>query len=175
MTSTSLGAPISRPAAGAPAWSARPCSDPDPGVLAFFTEPDFFFRTTEPDTRSERDVRELLGADTRLLLAGNKPVGLYALEGMGSDHGCHYRLHLRLQAAAPTAWWHSAFTEIVRALAWQKELVRLTFLVGEFDGRGLDFARSLGLTEEGTLASVVRHDGQRYGYVFFARIWALTS
>jgi hypothetical protein len=176
VTSTVLRAPASRPATGAPAWSARACSDSDyDDVLAFFSEPDFFFRTAEPDTRSEWEIRKLVGADTRLLLADDEPAGLYALEGFGGEHGCHYQVHLRLRAAAPNAWWHSAFEEIVRALTWKKELVRLAVQVGEFDGRGLAFARSLGLTEEGTLASVVRHGGQRYGYVFFARIWALTS
>jgi hypothetical protein len=176
MTSALPGAPASRPVTGAPAWSARAYSHSDSGdVLAFFAEPDFFFRTAEPDTRPEWEIRKLLGEDTRLLLADGEPAGLYALEGVGSESGCHYQLHLRLQAAAPGAWWHSAFTEIVRAHAWQQELVRLTVRVGEFDGRGLDFARSAGLTEEGTLAGVVRHAGQRYGYVSFARIWALTS
>ena len=67
MTSTVLRAPASRPATGAPAWSARACSDSDyDDVLAFFSEPDFFFRTAEPDTRSEWEIRKLVGADTRL-------------------------------------------------------------------------------------------------------------
>jgi hypothetical protein len=53
--------------------------------------------------------------------------------------------------------------------------VRLALRFDEFDDRGLAFARAAGLREEGTLASVTVHDGSRYGYVSFARIWEPTS
>jgi hypothetical protein len=164
------------PQTEAPVWSGRPFTARDrDAVLGFFTEPDFYFRTAQPDTRPEWEVLELLGDDTRVLLADGEPVGLWAWDGIGSDHGCHYQLHLRLHAAAPPQWWRSAFDEAVRALRWRRELVRLAWLAGEFDERGLEVARSLGLTEEGTLGDVTVHEGRRYGYVFFSRIWTPTS
>lgn len=160
----------------APRWSVRPCSDADrAAVLDFFSEPDFFFRTAQPDTLSEAEVLDLLGDDTRVLLADGEPVGLYALEGNGSEHGCHYSLALRLRAAAPSAWWAEALREVIRALRWRQELIRLSVHVGEFDARGLSAARAAGLTEEGTLAKVTIHDGDRYGTVFFSQIWAPES
>jgi hypothetical protein len=159
-----------------PLWSARPYTDQDrDAVLDLFGEPDFYFRTTQPDTRPEWEILALLDDDTRVLLADGTPVGLFALEGVGSDHGCHRQLHLRLTAAAPAHWWESAYREVVRGVRWRHELVRITFTAGEFDDRGLRAARALGLTDEGTLADVVLHEGRPYGYVYFSQIWAPTS
>jgi hypothetical protein len=184
MTTTDLTAPAAArttapPADPAPAalrWSARPVTDADhDAVLALFTEPDFYFRTTRPDTRPEWEVLALLDEDTRLLCADGVPVGLYALEPMGGDHACHYVLHLRLSAALRADAWVSAYDEIVRGLRWQREVVRLAVLTGEFDDRGLAAARLAGFTEEGVLTGHVVHDGHRRGSVFLSRIWEPTS
>jgi hypothetical protein len=159
-----------------PKWSSRAFSDRDrDAVLALFTESDFYFRTGRPDTRPEREVIDLLGDDSQVLLADGEPVGLYAVEPVGSDHGCHYLLHLRLRAAAPLSWWTAAYDEVVRATRWRREVVRLAATFHEFDEPGLRFARALGLTEEGTLAGVEAHGGQRSGHVFFSQIWTPTS
>ena len=159
-----------------PEWSARAYGDRDrEAVLEMFTEPDFYYRTAQPDTRPEWEILDLLAEDTRVLLAHGEPVGLYALENEGSDHGCHYRLDLRLHAAAPPAWWRGAFAEVVRATRWRREVVRLALRVAEFDQRGLAITRSLGLTEEGVLTDTTIHEGRRYGYVFFSRVWTPAS
>lgn len=157
---------------GAPCWSARAFTDADRDtVLALFSEPDFYYRTAEPDTRPEWEVLDLVGDDSRVLFADGEPVGLYSVEGIGSDHGCHYLLHLRLTGSASLSWWQSAYREVVRGLRWRVEVIRLALMIGEFDERGLEVARSLGLTEEGTLAEVVVHGGRRSGYVYFSQIW----
>lgn len=159
-----------------PRWSSRACTEQDRDeVLALFTESDFYFRTEQPDTRPEWEILELLDDDTRLLLVDGRPVGLYALEGEGSAHGCHYALYLRLRAAAPVSWWQSAYQEIVRAFRWRREIVRLVMRLPEFDERGRQIAHVLGLTEEGILAEVTVYDGRRHGQVFFAQIWTPTS
>ena len=164
-----------------PRWSCRPWADADHGhpdharVLEMFTEPDFYFRTDQPDTRPEWEIRSLLDEDTRVLLADGRPVGLYALDPEGPAHGCHYQLQLRLHAAAPPAWWASAYREVLRAARWQHEIVRLSMRFREFDERGLRVARLLGLAEEGTLAGITARRGQRYGQVFFSQIWTPTS
>jgi RimJ/RimL family protein N-acetyltransferase len=168
----------SRPATGtgrSPRWTSRPYGDADrEAVLGFFTEPDFFFRTAAPDTRPEWEILELLD-DTEVLLADGEPVGLWAVEDVSVAHSCHLQLHLRLTAAAPAAWWATAYTEVIRALRWRREVVRLTVQIGEYDQRGLATLRGLGFTEEGTLAEVVVREGRRYGYVYFSRIWTPTS
>ena len=175
MTSTSL-ADLGVADLATADWSARAYGDQDrEAVLRMFTEPDFYYRTAQPDTRPEWEILELLADDTRVLLADGEPVGLYSLENEGSDHGCHFRLNLRLHAAAPSAWWRAAFDEVVRATLWRREVVRLALRVGEFDQRALAIARSLGLTEEGVLADTTLHEGRRYGYVFFSRLWTPTS
>lgn len=174
MTSIAPAAPTAAPVAPAvPRWSARAYADSDrSAVLALFADPGFFFRTDRPDTRPEREVLELLGDDTRVLRAGGEPAGLYALEHEGSEHGCHYVLHLRLRSGAPPQWWSDAYREVVRALRWRHEVVRLSVRFPEFDPAGLAFARSAGLTEEGTLAGVTTHEGRRRGTVFFSHVWA---
>jgi hypothetical protein len=175
MTSIAPAAPpAAAPADRAlPRWSARACAEADRAeVLALFTDPGFFFRTERPDTRPEWEIRRLLGDDTRVLRADGEPIGLYALEHEGSEHGCHYVLHLRLRSGTPTHWWRAAYREIVRALRWRHELVRLSVRFPEFDPDGLAFARSAGLTEEGTLAGVTTHEGRRRGTVFFSQVWA---
>ncbi|HEX6498610.1 MAG TPA: hypothetical protein VF054_06210 [Micromonosporaceae bacterium] len=164
------------PGADVPHWSARRYTDADRDtVLALFAEPDFYYRTAEPDTRPEWEILDLVGSDTRVLSADGEPVGLFAAEGLGSEHGCHYLLHLRLTGSAPLSWWRSAYREVVRGLRWRVEVVRLAMMIGEFDERGLEVARSLGLTEEGTLADVVLHGGRRSGYVYFSQIWTPSS
>lgn len=162
------------PTAGEPpvAWASRPCTDADrPDVLELFTEPDFFYRTAHPDTRPQWEVLDLVGSDTRLLLADGAPAGLFAAEPMGSEHSGHLQLHLRLRAAAPDAWWPAAYRHIVHGLRWSGDLVRLTVQVGEYDERGLRAARAIGLTPEGTLAGVCVRGGRRHGSVFFSQIW----
>ncbi|WP_086848234.1 hypothetical protein [Amycolatopsis kentuckyensis] len=175
MTSIAPAAPLAATPADRvlPRWSARACADADrPAVLALFTDPGFFFRTDRPDTRPEWEILRLLGDDTRVLCADGEPIGLYALEHEGSEHGCHYVLHLRLRSTTPTHWWCDAYREIVRALRWRHELVRLSVRFPEFDPAGLAFAREAGLTEEGTLAGVTTYEGRRRGTVFFSRVWA---
>lgn len=153
-------------------WTARPVGPADhPTVLEFFTEPDFHFHTAWPDTRPEWEVLELLDENTRLLLADGVPAGLYEAEPIAGTHACHWQLHLRLSARYPLAAWASAYREVIRALRWEREVVRLAVLVGAYDERGLAAARLAGLTEEGTLPDVVVRDGGRHGTVFFARIW----
>lgn len=155
-----------------PRWTMRRVSGSDrESVLSLFTEPEFYFRTAVPDTRPEWEVMALVGDDSRLLLGDGEPVGLAALETVGSDHACHYELHLRLRATAPDSWWQSAYHEIVRSHRWRHEVGRITMRVNEFDNRGLAIARAVGMTEEGTLASVVFHDGRRYGTVYFSHVW----
>lgn len=183
MTATDLTArpatasvPASATAPAALSWSARPVTGADHhDVLDFFTEPDFYFRTSRPATRPQWEVLALLDEDTRLLTADGRPVGLYALEAMGGDHACHYVLHLRLTARLRTEAWASAYRELVRALRWQQEVVRLAVVVNEFDDRGLTAARLAGFTEEGVLTGHVVHDGHRRGSVFLSRIWEPTS
>ncbi|MBY8885320.1 hypothetical protein K7472_10730 [Streptomyces sp. PTM05] len=154
-------------------WAARPPRDEDhAALLALFTEPDFHFRTHQPDLLPEWQVLELIAEDrTHVLLDGGEVVGLYAFEEMGGDHAGHDLLHLRLTARLPLTAWTSAFEAIVAGELFHRELVRLELRVGQFDARGLDAARTFGLTEEGTLAHLVVHDGERAGYVFFSRIW----
>jgi hypothetical protein len=155
-----------------PVWSSRPFTDADrEAVLELFTEPDFFYRTAHPDTRPQWEILELVDADTRLLFADGALAGLYAVEPAGADHACHQQLHLRLRASAPYTWWPAAYGEIVRALRWSGEVIRLAVQIGEFDERGLRAARAIGLTEEGTLANVCVRGGRRYGFVFYSQIW----
>ncbi len=159
-----------------PAWTQRTATEADAAdILDLFTESDFLYGTYRPSTLPEHQIAELVGDDTRLLLADGRVAGVYRLEVEGSDHGCHYVLHLRLRAAAPLSWWASAYAEILRAARWRNEIVRLAMRIPGFDTRGLQAARALGLTEEGTLADVVVHNGQRYGTVYFAQIWTPES
>lgn len=159
-----------------PAWTQRTATEADAAeILDLFTESDFLYGTYRPSTLPEHQIGELIGDNTRLLLADGQVAGVYRLEVEGSDHGCHYVLHLRLRAAAPLSWWASAYDEILRAARWSKEIVRLAMRIPGFDTRGLQAARALGLTEEGTLADVVVHNGQRYGTVYFAQIWTPES
>ncbi|HVK23845.1 MAG TPA: hypothetical protein VM677_21025 [Actinokineospora sp.] len=159
-----------------PDWSNRPYSAADlDDVLALFTESDFYYRTAIPDSRPQWEIVDLLGDDTRLLFADGALVGLYAVETVGQSHACHHQVHLRLRAAAPLSWWTAAYREVVAALRARREVVRLVVQVGEFDRRGLNAARAFGLIDEGTLAGVTVHNGQRAGYVYFAQIWEPTS
>lgn len=159
-----------------PTWSAHRYSDADrAAVLDMYTEPDFFFRTVEPDTLAEHEIVERLADDTRVLLADGAPVGLYAIEAppMGRDHYSHVNLHLRLRSGVPLDWWVQAYREVVQSVRRYTEVVRLAALFGEFDERGLAAARASGMTEEGTLAGVVVHGGRRSGFVYFSQIWAV--
>jgi hypothetical protein len=159
-----------------PVWSQRPYSDADSdAVLALFTEPEFYFRTAQPDTRPEWEIRALLDDDTHVLEVNGRPIGLYAIETVGGEHGSHYQLHLRLSATAPLAWWISAYEEVVRAFRFRHEVVRLAWQIGTYDRRGREVAGALRLTDEGTLTDVVIHNGQRHGYTFHSQIWAPTS
>jgi hypothetical protein len=159
-----------------PVLSGRPYAAADSAaVLELFTEPDFFYRTAGPDTLSEYDVHALLADDTRVLLVDGRVTGLYSLEATGSANGCHYELHLRLSASAPDSWWEAAYEDIVASVRARRELIRLVLLVGDYDEHGLRIAKSLGLTEEGTLKGVAMHAGRRGGYVYFSRIWAVHS
>jgi len=163
------------PAAPAPlpaTWSSRPFTTADrAAVLELFTEPDFFYRTAHPDTRPQWEVLELVDADTRLLFADGVLTGLYAPEYMGPEHSGHVKLHLRLRACAPDAWWPAAYRQVVRALRWSGDVVRLSLQIGEFDERGLRAARAIGLTPEGTLGNLCVRGGRRHGFVFFSQIW----
>jgi hypothetical protein len=153
-------------------WTARPFSDSDrAAVLDMFTEADFLFRTTLPDTLAEADVLALLDG-AHVLLADGEPIGLYALEHVGGEHACHYQLHLRLRSSAPDGWWAMAYHEVVRCARWRGEVVRLSLIIDEFDRRFLLIAASLGLTGEGTLDRVRVHRGARFGKVHLAQIWA---
>lgn len=176
---TAATAPVTTPFEAAPAqlrWSARPVTAADhDAVLDLFTESDFYFRTHRPDTRPQWEILSLLDEDTRLLMADGRPVGLYALEVSGGEHACHYFLHLRLTARLRPDVWASAYRELVRALRWEREVVRLAVVVAEFDDRGLAAARQAGFTEEGVLTGHFVHDGQRRGSVFLSRIWEPTS
>jgi hypothetical protein len=155
----------------APAWTARPfCATDRAAVLDLFTEPDFFFRTTQPDTLSEAEVLALVDG-AHVLLADGEPVGLYALVLIGGAQGCHYQFHLRLRATAPDSWWVSAYQEIARWARWRTEVVRFSVLINEFDERYLRIARSLRLIEEGDIGRVTVRHGQRYDLVCFAQIW----
>lgn len=157
-------------------WSSRiPGADDRGQILGLFTEPDFCFRTERPRFLSEREIGEILADGTRLLLADGQPAGLYALAAEGSSHGCHFTLHLRLRASAPLPLWTAAYHELVRAIRWQREVVRLTMRFAESDTAGLRAARAMGLTEEGTLAGVAVHDGKRLGRVFFSQTWRPAS
>lgn len=154
------------------AWSARPCTDADQeAVLELFTEPDFFYRTAHPDTRPQWEILELVDAGTRLLFADGALTGLYTTEFSGPEHSGHLLLHLRLRASAPDAWWPAAYRQVVRALRWNDDVVRLALQVGEFDERGLRAARAIGLTQEGTLDNLCVRGGRRHGFVFFSQIW----
>jgi hypothetical protein len=157
-----------------PVLSGRPYSAADSAaVLDLFTEPDFFYRTGSPDTLSEYDVLALLGDDTRVLLVDGQVAGLYSLQSTGSANGCHYELHLRLAGSAPDSWWEAAYADIVASVRARRELIRLVLLVGDYDEHGLRIAKTLGLTEEGTLKGVAMQAGRRGGYVYFSRIWAV--
>ncbi|TDV54814.1 hypothetical protein [Actinophytocola oryzae] len=138
-------------------------------VLELFTEPTFFFRTAEPDTLAEHEIRELL-TDAREIRDGDRVIGLWAVEQVGGDHGCHFQLHLRLSSGVSDERWVRAYHDVVRALRNEREVVRLQQLVGEFDERGLRLCKELGLSEDGTLRNVVVHQGNRYGYVYFGHV-----
>lgn len=158
-------------------WSSRAGTDGDQqAVLAFFTEPDFYFRTPHPELQSEADVSDLLDG-ARVLLWDGKPVGLYATRPAGgpdSPYG-HYTLHLRLVHDVPDERWAEAYREVVRALRWRTEVVRVTAWVGDFDERGLRILRGLGLTEEGTYHDRVFRDGGRHGLRQFAQLWPVSA
>lgn len=157
----------------APAWSARPFGDADrAAVLDFFTEPGFYFRTAEPDTLSEASVVALVG-DAHVLLADGEPVGLYAVEWppQGRDHYSHLHLSFRLRGSAPAGWWPSAYREIVRALRWRRDVVRLAVVYAEFDAGGVAAAGAIGLVDEGTLADVVSHGGERAAQRWYSQVW----
>jgi hypothetical protein len=139
-------------------------------VLDLFTEPTFFFRTAEPDTLAEHEIQALLADDTRVLHDGDQVIGLWAVEQVGGDHGCHYQLHLRLADSVPDERWEQAYLDVVCALRHEREVVRLQQVIGEFDERGLRICRGLGIPEDGTLRNVVVHGGRRYGYVYFGHI-----
>ncbi|WP_062216640.1 GNAT family N-acetyltransferase [Streptomyces sp. NBRC 109706] len=159
-----------------PGWSSRPYAEQDrEAVLALFEEPDFRYRTDQPDTRSAAEIVRLLGDDTQVLLADGRVVGLWALSAEGAEHGCHHLLTLRLSTEVPDAWWRSAHHEVVRAARWRQEIVRLSVRFGSDDARGLRIARALGLTEEGVLAGVTARDGERHGLVCFSRVWSPVS
>lgn len=188
MTASTAPAPLAPPGpapgsapdrattAAGPGWAARAVGAADhDAVLAFFTEPDFHFRTPWPDTRPEWEVLALLDEDTRLLTLDGEPAGLYAVEENGAAHACHVVLHLRLTAALPPAAWAAAYAEVIRALRWRREVIRLAVLVGSYDGRGLAAARLAGFTEEGELPDLVVHEARRGGQVFFSRIWEPAS
>jgi hypothetical protein len=138
-------------------------------VLDLFTEPTFFFRTAEPDTLAEHEIRELLDG-AREIRDGERVVGLWAVEQIGADHGCHYQLHLRLSSTVPDSRWIQAYHDVLRALRDDREVVRLQQTIGEFDERGLRICRDLGIPEDGTLHNVVVHGGRRHGYVYFGHI-----
>jgi hypothetical protein len=138
-------------------------------VLDLFTEPTFFFRTAEPDTLAEHDIRELLDG-AREIRDGDEVIGLWAVERIGADHGCHYQLHLRLSSTVPDERWIQAYHDVLRALRRDREVVRLQQVIGEFDERGLRICRALGIPEDGTLRNVVVHGGHRYGNVYFGHI-----
>jgi hypothetical protein len=189
MTASTLPAPPAPPGRapgaalpadrGAPAgsgWAARAVGAADhDAVLAFFTEPDFHFRTPWPDTRPEWELLALLDEDTRLLTLDGEPAGLYAVEENGAAHACHVVLHLRLTAALPPAAWAAAYAEVIRALRWRREVIRLAVVVGSYDERGLAAARLAGFTEEGELPGLVVREARRGGQVFFSRIWEPAS
>lgn len=138
-------------------------------VLDLFTEPEFFFRTAEPDTLAEHEITQLLD-DTHLIHDDDQVIGLWAIEQIGGDHGCHYQLHLRLTSAVPDERWERAYHDVVAAIRHSREAVRLQQVVGEFDERGLRICRGLGIPEDGTLRNVVVHGGRRYGNVYFGHI-----
>jgi hypothetical protein len=138
-------------------------------VLDLFTEPEFFFRTAEPDTLAEHEITRLLD-DTHVIYEDDQVIGLWAIEQVGGDHGCHYQLHLRLSSTVPDERWEQAYHDVVAAIRHGREVVRLQQLVGEFDERGLRICRGLGITENGTLRNVVVHGGRRYGHVYFGHI-----
>jgi hypothetical protein len=144
-------------------------------VLALFTQPGFSFRCQQPDTLAEHEISALLGTETHVLCADGRIVGLYAVELVSSENGCHYQLHLRLTEDAPDEWWLAVYPEIVRALHRRTEIVRLMQIFAEFDERGLRIARALRLAEEGTLAGVLVKDGRRYGNVYFAQTWTVQA
>jgi hypothetical protein len=152
-------------------WSSRPFRQADrDAVLRLFTAPDFYFRDPQPDLLPEQEIITLL-AEAHVIEDGGEPIGLYALEPTGADHGCHFRLDFRLRADQPDSLWQLAYREIVLALRDRTELVRITVQAGEFDHRLTGVLRQLGLTEEGLLAGVVLHRGRRCGYRFFSQIW----
>ncbi|MDT0267364.1 hypothetical protein RM844_13820 [Streptomyces sp. DSM 44915] len=156
-----------------PPWSSRPFGPADlAAVLALFEEPDFHYRTDQPDTRSTAEIVALLGDDTRVLLAGGRVVGLYALSPDGAEHGGGFLLTLRLSRAVPESWWAAAYAEVELAGHWHHEIVRLSTRFASHDARGLRVARRLPLVEEGVLAEVTARDGDRFGQVFFARVWS---
>lgn len=140
------------------------------GVLDLFTEPTFFFRTAEPETLAEHEIEALLGDDTRVLHDGDRVVGLWAVEQLGADQGCHYQLHLRLRSTVPDDEWVRTYHEVLRALRHEREVVRVQQVVGEYDERGLRICRQLGIREDGTLHNVVVHRGRRYGVVYFGHV-----
>ena len=160
------------PQAPAPArWSSRPFSEADrDAVLRLFTDPDFYFRDPHPDLLSEPEIVTLLG-NAHVIEASDEPVGLYAVEPIGAEHGGHFRLDFRLRADQPDSRWQAAYREIVGVLRDRTEVVRVTVQAAEFDHRLTGVLSGLGLTAEGLLANVVLHRGQRCGYRFFAEIW----
>ncbi|GAB3465370.1 hypothetical protein [Actinophytocola sediminis] len=142
-------------------------------VLDLFTEPGFFFRTAEPDTLAEHEIRGLLDEETREIREirdGDRVIGLWAVEQIGGDQGGHYQLHLRLSSSVSDERWLRAYHDVLRALRHEREFVRLQQVVGEFDERGLRICRALGIPEDGTLRNVVVHGGHRYGNVYFGHI-----
>ncbi|MER5439011.1 hypothetical protein [Streptomyces sp. NPDC002790] len=154
-------------------WSAHPYTEADlPTVLAFFTEPDFYFRTVHPGLAAEAEIVALLDEDTRVLCADGEPVGLYAMaptDGVSA----HYELDFRLRHCAPDTWWTAAYREIEAGLRERTEAVRLTVTAGEFDSRLLGILRGLPLTEEGVLEHVVLHRGSYRGYHHFVQLWGV--
>lgn len=151
-------------------WSSRTCTPADDDLLmGFFAEPDFYFNTPHPQLLGEDEVHQRV-ADARLLFCDGEAVGLYAVRSFGGQH-CHYALQLRLAADRPDKQWLEAYRQIVRAMRWRTEVVRVTQWAGEPDTRGLRVLRSAGLVEEGVLPGLVAYRGRRYGLYQFAAVW----
>ncbi|BBA96686.1 hypothetical protein RVR_2101 [Actinacidiphila reveromycinica] len=162
----------SRTAAPPTRWAGHRVTAADhPAVWELFTEPEFFFRTAQPETLAQAGITALLGDETHLITADGRPAGLWAAEPMGAEHACHHLLDLRLSARLSDEQWQSAYREVVAALRLRTEVVRLTVRAGDFDERWTRVLRGLGLNDEGLLDGVVLRDGRRRGYHYFSQLW----
>jgi hypothetical protein len=139
-------------------------------VHDLFAARDFLFKTTLPWLADPAEIDGLLTEDTRAITEGDAVLGLVELEPASVQAG-HHRIHYRLRGDLAPERWSSVLDAVIAHNRDEHGVLRLTFLVHEFDDRGLELAWRCGLEDEGALPGTVQRQGRRTSTRFFARIY----